>query len=290
MADLATLGWCSRHHELSSLALSHMAGRIVGVSSRAGGVGKTTVAAALGMIYDEAVRDDGCRVAVVDQNINSPDQWGHLARAVSEGLTVFEVMADIEAGRSWKPPDRPRLAYYLERRDLADAYSPGQIARFAARLRQLYVLSVIDLPNRIPAYTSAEAAMCAGWLAVADLLLLPTTDDPTRLRGVLDYLDAPMVRGDLRTLLPGMKVVVPYLRSPLRAVREDPRVRTLLGEVRARVTAVVEIPRSELATLATVRRRPIIEVDAGLRRAYIELALAVARALGEGPNVDSPRP
>ncbi len=276
MADV--LSRCSRHHELSCLALSHAAGRIVGVSSRAGGVGKTTVASALGMIYDEAVRDSGRRVAVVDQNINSPDQWGHLALA-AEAPAVFAIMADIEAGRSWEPPRRPGLAFYPERRDLADAYSPGQIERFAARLRQLYTLSVIDLPNRIPAFTSAEAAMCAGWLAVADLLLLPTTDDPTRLRGVLDYLDAAMVRAGGRVPRPDMKVIVPCLRSPLRAVREDAGVLLLLGEVRARVAAVVEIPRSERATLATVRRQPVIEVDASLRRAYVELALAVARAL-----------
>ncbi len=272
------LSRCSRHEELSSLALSHPVGQIVGVSSRAGGVGKTTVASALGLIYDEALYDSGCRVAVVDQNINSPDQWGHLALA-AEAPAVFEIMADIEAGRSWEPtlPRRPSLVLYPERRDNADAYSPGQIERFAARLRQLHILSVIDLPNRTPAYTAAEAAMCARWLAVADLVLLPTTDDPTRLRGVLEYLDAPVVRGGGSHS--GMRVIVPCLRSPLRAGRENPGVRTLLAEIRARVTALVDIPSSEPATLATVRRRPVIDVHARLHRAYFELALAVARAL-----------
>jgi MinD-like ATPase involved in chromosome partitioning or flagellar assembly len=267
--------------ELTGLALAHTTGKIVGVSSRAGGVGKTAIAAALGIVYGEAVQGSGWSAAVVDQNIGNPDQWGRLT-LTAEVPTVFEVMADIEAGREWSVPAwnrTPALAVYPERRDLGDAYAPGQIERFAAQLRQLHVLSVIDLPNRLPAFTSAEAAVCAGWLAVCDLLLIPTTDDPTRLQGVLDYLDAPMVRGDAAG--GGLGVVVPYIRSRLREVREDAGVRALLDRIRARVVAVVEIPSNERATLAIVQGKPITEVDAGLRNAYLELALTVARALSQ---------
>jgi len=270
-------GWVPA--ELTGLALSHPTGRIVGVTSRAGGVGKTAIAAALGIVYGEAVQGSGGSAAVVDQNIGNPDQWGRLT-LTAEVPTVFEIMADIEAGREWSVPAwnrTPALAVYPERRDLGDAYAPAQIERFAAQLRQLHVLSVIDLPNRIPAFTSAEAAVCAGWVRVCDLLLIPTTDDPTRLQGVLDYLDAPMVRGDAGGRQ--ITVVVPYIRSRLRAVREDPGVRALRERIRARVAAVVEIPSNERATLAIVQGKPITEVDAGLRSAYLELALTVARAL-----------
>jgi MinD-like ATPase involved in chromosome partitioning or flagellar assembly len=265
--------------ELSRLVLSHTTGRIVGVSSRAGGVGKTAVAAALGIIYGEAVQESGWCAAVVDQNIGNPDQWGRLTLD-ADVPTVFEIMADIEAGREWTVPAwnrTPALAVYPERRDVSDAYAPGQVERFAAQLRQLHAVSVIDLPNRIPAFTSAEAAVCAGWLGVCDLLILPTSDDPTRLQGVLDYLEAPMVRGDGGR--GRVRVVVPYVRSPLKAVREDPGVRAMLQEIRARVVAVVEVPRNERATLAIVKGQPITEVDAGLRSAYVELATTVARAL-----------
>ncbi|HSR25070.1 MAG TPA: hypothetical protein VLW53_16060, partial [Candidatus Eisenbacteria bacterium] len=171
----------------------------------------------------------------------------------------------------------PALAIYPERRDVSDAYAPGQVERFAGQLRQLHAVSVIDLPNRIPAFTSAEAAVCASWLGVCDLLLVPTSDDPTRLQGVLDYLEAPMVLGDGERR--GVGVVVPYVRSPLRAVRQDPGVRAMLDEIRSRAVAVVEVPRNERATLAIVKGQPITEVDAGLRNAYVELALTVARAL-----------
>jgi MinD-like ATPase involved in chromosome partitioning or flagellar assembly len=267
--------------ELTRLMLSHTTGRIVGVSSRAGGVGKTAVAAALGIIYGEAVQESGWCAAVVDQNIGNPDQWGRLTLN-AEVPTVFEIMADIESGREWTVPAwnrTPGLAIYPERRDVADAYAPGQVERFAAQLRQLHAVSVIDLPNRIPAFTSAEAAVCAGWLGVCDLLLIPTSDDPTRLQGVMDYLDAPMVRGDPGVSRRRVPAVVPYVRSPLRAVREDPGVRAMLNEIRTRVMAVVEIPRNERATLAIVKGQPITEVDAGLRNAYLELAVTVARAL-----------
>ena len=270
--------------ELTRLVLSHTTGRLVGVSSRAGGVGKTAVAAALGIIYGEAVQASGWCAAVVDQNIGNPDQWGRLTLS-AQVPTVFEIMADIEAGREWSVPAwnrTPALAIYPERRDVADAYAPGQVERFAAQLRQLHAVSVIDLPNRIPAFTSAEAAVCAGWLGVCDLLLVPTTDDPTRLQGVLDYLDAPMVRGDAGVSYRRVRTVVPYVRSPLRAVREDPGVRAMLDEIRARVVAVVEIPRNERATLAIVKGQPITEIDAGLRGAYLDLALTVARALRQG--------
>jgi MinD-like ATPase involved in chromosome partitioning or flagellar assembly len=270
--------------ELKQLAVSHSLGRIVGVTSRAGGVGKTAIAAALGIVYGEAVQDTGWTAAVVDQNIGNPDQPGRLT-VDAQVPTVSQIMADIESGSQWSVPAwnrTPALAVYPERRDVSDAYATGQVERFAAQLRQLHALSVIDLPNRIPSYTSPESALCAAWLSVADLLIVPTTDDPTRLQGVLDYLDAPMVQGDVETEDRPVRVIVAYQRSPLRAVREDPGVRALLAEIGERVSAVVEIPKNERATLAVVRGQPITEVDARLRSAFVELALTVARVLGDG--------
>ena len=118
-----------------------------------------------------------------------------------------------------------------------------------------------------------------GWVAVSDLLLLPTTDDPTRLQGVLEYLEAPLVKGDGSAGYRGVPVIVPYQRSPLKSIREDPGVRRMLEEIGERVVAVVEIPKNERATLAIVKGQPITEVDASLREAFVTLALTVAHTL-----------
>ena len=56
-------------------------------------------------------------------------------------------------------------------------------------------------------------------------------------------------------------------------------MRRLLEEIEQRVVAVVEIPKNERATLAIVKGQPITEVDAGLRDAFVTLALTVAHTL-----------
>jgi MinD-like ATPase involved in chromosome partitioning or flagellar assembly len=268
--------------ELTALSLAHRVGRIVGVSSRSGGVGKTTVAAAVGIVYGEAVQQSGWCAAVVDQNIGNPDQWGRMS--LTSGIrTVSEIMVDIEAGREWTVPawnPTPALAVYPERRDAATPYTRTQVERFATRLRELHAMSVVDLPNGIPSRGgSSEATLSARWVATIDLLLLPTTEDPNRLQGLLDYLDVPLVKGDPASRRRPVPVVVPYLRSPLKAVREDPHVRATLDVIRRRVAAVVEIPRNERATLAIVKGQPITEVDGSLRDAYVELAVTIGRVL-----------
>src|SRR5207302_1273127 len=143
-------------------------GKVVGVISRAGGVGKTAVAAALGIIYGEAIQDSGWCAAVLDQNTGNPDQWGrmHFGPGVR---TVSQIMADIEAGHEWTIPawnGTPALAVYPESRTATAAYAPAQIERFASRLRQLHMISVVDLPNRMPTFTAGEAALCAGWVVL----------------------------------------------------------------------------------------------------------------------------
>jgi cellulose biosynthesis protein BcsQ len=268
--------------ELTRLALAHDRGKVVGVISRAGGVGKTATAAALGIIFGEAVQN-GWSAAVIDQNTGNPDQWGRLD--LDEDVpTVSEIMADIEAGREWTIPTwgrTPALAVYPESRLAGDAYAPAQIERFANQLRRLHMLSVIDLPNRLPAFTSGEAAVSAGWICASDLLTIPTTDDPMRLQGVIELLDTPLIRGDAHLGHRPVPVIVAYLRSPMRAIRQSQAVSGALDQIRGRVLSVVEIPKDERATLAIVKGKPITEIDPRLRNAYIELALTIANALAE---------
>jgi hypothetical protein len=270
--------------ELTQLATVHTEGKIVGVISRAGGVGKTAVAAALGIIYGEAIQDSGWCAAVLDQNTGNPDQWGRMDFGPSV-RTVAEIMADIEAGHEWTIPawnGTPALAVYPESRNAIGGYTPEQIQRFANRLRQIHMISVVDLPNRMPDLgASGEAAISAGWVMVADLLAIPTTDDPTRLHGVVELLDAPLIKGDARNGYRSIPVIVAYVSSPLRAIRENRDVTAYLDQIRERAADVIEIPKDERATLAVIKGQPITEVNPRLREAYVRLALSVARTLAD---------
>jgi cellulose biosynthesis protein BcsQ len=114
---------------------------------------------------------------------------------------------------------------------------------------------------------------------VADLVIIPITDDPTRLQGVVELLDTPLIDGDADNGYRRLPVIVAYVRSTLRAIREDSGVVRSLDEIRDRVVEVVEIPKDERATLAVVRGLPITEIDPALRQAYVDLSLAIARAL-----------
>lgn len=261
-------------HEIGDLLLGLLPPPVIAVTSRKGGVGKTAVAAALAQVLGLSISSTAGSAAIVDQNIGNADQWGRLDVA-ENAYTVRDLMTALEAG--WPLPaaptwaSTPALAVYPESREAGDGYAAGLIQRFAQHMRDRHVATVVDLPNRLPSFTSAEAAVCAGWIACADLVLLPTTDDPNALTAVQEYLDVPSLRGK--------PVIVPYVASSLRDIREDPAVRQTLDAIRHRVAAVVTIPRSERATLAIVRGEPIIAIDPGLRRAYIEMTLVATRTI-----------
>lgn len=272
---LAAFRWPEIPHEVADLLLSLSPHALVAVVSRAGGVGKTAVAAAVAQVAGYALGETAGSAAVVDQNTGNPDQWGRMH--IPEGAaTVSALMAALSAGAELPPPPAwacnvPALAVYPEDRQASTAYSHGQIQRFVSYLRERHVLTVVDLPNRLPDLQSTEGLICAAYLELADLVILPTTDDPNRLTGVNEYLDEPLL-GD-------KPVVVAYIESSERRLRQHPKVVEALNGIRARSTAVVSIPKSEMATLAIVEGRPIVEVVAHLRQSYVDLTLTVAGAL-----------
>jgi hypothetical protein len=138
-------------------------------------------------------------------------------------------------------------------------------------MRERHVFMVVDLPNRLPDNSSAEAAICAAYVDLADLVILPTTDDPTALMAVLEYLDTPSLHGK--------PVVVSYIVSSDRELRKHPLVAELLAQIRRRVTAIVPVPKSEKATLAIVKGVSVLEISPQLREAYVDLTYAAVRAL-----------
>jgi MinD-like ATPase involved in chromosome partitioning or flagellar assembly len=245
---------------------------VAAVVSRKGGVGKTASAAAVAAILGEAVDPFGHTAALVDANIGNPDAWGRLdVRADSP--TMREIVRSLMAGQEPPGPafaETPALAVYPESREAGEGYAPAQIQRVAAYLKGRHAAIVVDLPNRLPAFTSAEAAVAAAWIGEADVLVLPTTADPTALLGAIEYLDADTVQGK--------PVVVSYIVPRIRQIRDAPQVRGMLDRIRASVAALVEVPDDDRATLALVRRVAITEVSGELRQAYLNLATRVIEA------------
>ncbi|HZU17784.1 MAG TPA: hypothetical protein VFD01_14440 [Candidatus Dormibacteraeota bacterium] len=275
----APAAWPAISRELAELALAHHTGRIVGVTSPAGGIGTTTVATALGLVYGEAVQESGWYVALLEQT-GEAGRWRRLGLS-GPARTVSEIMADAESGRRWPIvtwPRSPALVLYPERPGAESGHTRARIERLASRLRQLHCLSVVDLPDRIPAFTSGEAALYAAWTSVSDLLLLLASDDREDLEGILDCLEAPPVAGDERAGVPSVPVIVVRLGSSPDGP-EEPAARATLDVIRQRVAAVVDIPQDEPSPAVA---GGLAAVEPELRRAYVELALAVARTLLEG--------
>jgi len=260
--------------EIGDLVLGLHPPPLVVVPARKGGVGKTVTAGAVAQVIGYALGDTTGSAAIVDQNIGNPDQWGRLDIPATAG-TVRQLMAALSSGLDLPPTPAwaktPALGVYPEDRAAADAYPPGLIQRFVQHLRERHVFLVVDLPNRLPDYTTAEAAICAAYLELADLVILPTTDDPSALLGVLEYLETPSMRGKL--------VMVSYIVSTDRELRSHHVVTELLDEIGKRVVAIETVPRSEKATLAIVKGVSILDISPGLRDAYIRVTRTAVRAL-----------
>ena len=245
---------------------------VAAVVSRKGGVGKTASAAAVAAILGEAVDPFGHTAALVDANVGNPDAWGRLD-VRGHAATMRDVVRALMTGGEPPTPafaETPALAVYPESREAGDGYAPAQIQRVAGFLRARHAAVVVDLPNRLPAFTSAEAAVAAAWVGEADVLVLPTTADPTALLGAIEYLDADSVQGK--------PIVVSYIVPRIRQIRDAPQVRGMLDRIRGSVSAMVEVPDDDRATLALIQRVAITEVGNDLRQAYLALATRVVEA------------
>jgi cellulose biosynthesis protein BcsQ len=247
---------------------------LVAVVSRKGGVGKTASAAAIAAILGEALDPFGHTAALVDGNIGNPDAWGRLDIR-GESPTVRDTVARLAAGRDPQSPAwsrTPALAVYPESREAGDGYTPAEVQRLATYLKLRHAAIVVDLPNRLPSFSSAEASVAASWIEEAEVVVIPTTADPTALLGVIEYTEVESVRR--------RAVVVPYIVPKLREIRHAPEVRQMLGRIRATGAVIAEVPDDDRATLALIRHTAITEVGSELRQAYVALAARVMEAVG----------
>ena len=272
--------------QLRRPALSHQLGQailarkplVAAVVSRKGGVGKTASAAALAALLGEAVDEFGHTAALVDANIGNPDAWGRL-EVRGEAITVREIVGRLMRGEEPPSPpyaQTPALAVYPESREAGDGYAPAQVQRLAGYLKARHAALVVDLPNRLPAFSSPDAALAAAWIAEAGVVVIPTTADPAALLGVTEYLATESVRGK--------PVVVPYIVPRLRQIRTAPEVHELLDRIRSAGGGVVEVPDDDRATLALIRRTAITEAGLALRQGYVALAARVVEAAAPRPE------
>jgi MinD-like ATPase involved in chromosome partitioning or flagellar assembly len=250
---------------------------LVVVVSRKGGVGRTACAEALAAIFGEALAPFGRTSALVDGDVGNPEVLGHF-EVSDRAPTLREIVAALTAGE--EPPSPawsglPGLDVYPEARESGDGYTPGQVQRLARQLRQRHAAIVVDLPSRLPSFTSGEAALAAAWIGEADLVIVPTTPDPAALLGAVEYLEVESVRGK--------PALVPCIVPRLRGIREAPEVRPLRRRIAEQAT-LVEVPADDRAILARIRRLPITRASRRLRRAYLTLAGHVVDLLAGEPS------
>jgi hypothetical protein len=140
---------------------------VVTVGTPKGGPGKTTEAAAIGVLGARAVEPHGGSAVLVDANLNNPDSWRQLA-VPTDALTVREVVEALNRGAlvpNGEFARNERLRVLPERRSAGSAYTAAEIDRLVTHLRLRHTLVVVDLPNTLPSLSEGakEAWSPTGW-------------------------------------------------------------------------------------------------------------------------------
>ena len=250
----------------------------VAVVSPEGGITRSGSATAQAVVLGEAVRPLHASVGLVDTRPGNPDVWASLG-ADRGSCSMRELIMRLTRGEAIRPParsDRLPLAFYPEADGPFEGYAPTQIQRAAAHLRGQHVATIVDLPNRRPGFTSAEAAVAALWIGQSDVVVLPATANSASLRGVLDYLGTESVRDK--------PVVIAYLVPRGRQPRRTSPIRGLLEEVRRSVAAMVDLPDDDSGTEALVLRGTAGPDGHLLRHSHLRLAQTVVRAAVRQPQ------
>jgi MinD-like ATPase involved in chromosome partitioning or flagellar assembly len=236
----------------------------IAVTSIKGGVGKTTVAACLGLVMAE---HRGDRVVVLDAN---PDAGTLADRLTGEStVTVRELLRDLDRIRSWADMSRytslaGRLQVLASEQDPAssDAFSREEYEHISALLARFFNLTITDSGTGL-----VHSAM-EGTLKLADSMIIvgaPTVDSASRAAKTLDWLLAHGHSG----LATDALVVLSHDR-----VSADVDARRIHEHFAARCRAVVDIPHDP--HLATGGRIELARLREPTRDAFLELAALVS--------------
>jgi MinD-like ATPase involved in chromosome partitioning or flagellar assembly len=240
----------------------------IAVSSLKGGVGKTTVAAVLGLTLAEYRGD---RVVAVDAN---PDAGTLADRLTGEiGVTVRQMLENIDSIDSLTAVSHytslaGRLQVLASEQDpaMSEAFNRTEYEQICAVLARFYNIIITDSGTGL-----VHSAM-EGTLALADSLVVvgaPTVDGASRASKTLDWL----VAHGYGEMVADAVVVLCCDRVSPEIDRE--RVR---GHFEARTRAVVEIPYDP--HLATGGRLDLGAMREETRMAFLELGALVADRFG----------
>ena len=263
-----------RRQELALRTRARLPGpRQIAVVSMKGGVGKTTVAAALGLMLAE---HRGDRIVALDAN---PDA-GTLAERLTgrSESTVRDLLDGADDVRSLSDVVRyttlaGRLQVLASEQDPArsEAFDRAAYERVCAVLSRFYNVVITD------SGTGMVHSAMDGTLALADGLVVVgslTVDGASRASKTLDWLET-HGHGDMVE-----HAVVVLSRD--RTSREVDAER-LRAHFAARCRAVVEVPHDD--HLATGARIELGALASATSDAFLELAALMADEFGETPGV-----
>jgi septum formation inhibitor-activating ATPase MinD len=256
---------------------------VVTVGTPKGGPGKTTEAAAIGVLGARAVEPHGGSAVLVDANLNNPDSWRQLA-VPTDALTVREVVEALNRGAlvlNGEFARNERLRVLPERRSAGSAYTAAEIDRLVTHLRLRHTLVVVDLPNTLPSLSEgAKEALVAHWLEHADVAVLPIDLGEASFIAageIIDSIDAMVAGSHGRLRRPGL-VVPLLLPGDGRRALELPAIAELLDHLRAAGAEIVEVPFTVDVQTASHRRSPIVGASPRTDRAFAGVLSAVVAA------------
>ena len=256
---------------------------VVTVGTPKGGPGKTTEAAAIGVLGARAVEPHGGSAVLVDANLNNPDSWRQLA-VPTDALTVREVVEALNRGAlvpNGEFARNERLRVLPERRSSGSAYTAAEIDRLVTHLRLRHTLVVVDLPNTLPSLSEgAKEAVVAHWLEHADVAVLPIDLGEASFIAageIIDSIDAMVAGSHGRLRRPGL-VVPLLLPGDGRRALELPAIAELLDHLRAAGAEIVEVPFTVDVQTASHRRSPIVGASPRTDRAFAGVLSAVVAA------------
>ncbi len=240
----------------------------IAVSSLKGGVGKTTVAACLGLVLAE---NRGDRVIALDAN---PDAGTLADRLTSEtSVTVRDLLDNIEATHSLTDVARytslaGRLQVLASEQDpaMSEAFSRTEYERVCKVLTRFYNIVITDSGTGL-----VHSAM-EGTLALADSMVIvgsPTVDGASRASKTLDWL---LAHG-YASQVAGAIVVLSCDRMSKEVDRG--RVRS---HFEARCRGVVEVPLDP--HLATGGRIELSRLRTATHDAFLTLGAMLADTFG----------